>query len=205
MRRHATTVICAAIVGPALAAVLTGCGHAATSASASAGPSATAGTESSPQASARASAGSTGSVSPTVSPASPSPTVSPDSLGRTGSAGSPGPTGSANSSHGTTPLADGLYVDAPDGQPHYVLALARNRSGAVSGSISYLYQDGRISTIGKYTGMLASNGRLTITIGGRTLTGTYQSTQFTLASCTRALRWATQQGDCGFTYHGHVP
>jgi hypothetical protein len=113
----------------------------------------------------------------------------------------------APSSHDSgTLLADGLYTDAADGTPHYVIALDVSGNDSISGSVTFLYQDGRTQTIGKYTGKLSGSGRLRVTFaGGKALAGTYGTGQLTLTGCTSVLTWAVRPAGCRFTYHGHVP
>jgi hypothetical protein len=123
---------------------------------------------------------------------------------------SPEPTASSPAApppkRGTPLLAGGLYVDAADGTPHYVMALAHSGRDAVRGSVSYLYQDGRIANVGRYSGKLSKNGHLRIVFSnGRTLAGTYRSAHLTLVTCTSVLARATHPGGCQFTYHGHAP
>lgn len=103
-------------------------------------------------------------------------------------------------------LTRGLYTDAPDGQPHYVLAFTSGAGSAIRGSVSYLYQDGRISTVGTYAGTLSAGGKITLRLGdGKTLSGRYASGRLSLAGCTAALPLATLAGGCTFSYHGHIP
>jgi len=121
-------------------------------------------------------------------------------------------TATAPPSHAPAPrqnvlkLTRGLYTDAPDGKPHYVLAFTSRAGSAIRGSVSYLYQDGRISTVGNYAGTLSAGGLITLRLGdGNTLSGRYTSGRFSLAGCTAALPLATLAGGCTFAYHGHVP
>jgi hypothetical protein len=103
-------------------------------------------------------------------------------------------------------LASGLYTDAPDGTPHYVLAFTSRAGSAVRGSVSFLYQDGRIATTGSYAGTLSASGKITLTLGdGNALSGRYTAGRFSLAGCAAALPLAKFAGGCTFTYHGHVP
>lgn len=122
------------------------------------------------------------------------------------------PTATPPASHGPAPrrnvvtLTRGLYTDAPDGKPHYVLAFTSTGGGAVRGSVSYLYQDGRISAVGKYAGKLSAGGRISLRLGdGKILSGRYASGRLTLAGCTAVLPLATPADGCTFSYHGHVP
>lgn len=103
-------------------------------------------------------------------------------------------------------LASGLYTDAPDGTPHYVLSFASRGGSAIRGSVSFLYQDGRIATAGSYAGTLSGSGKITLTLGdGKALSGTYTAGRLDLPGCAAALPLATAAGGCTFTYHGHVP
>jgi hypothetical protein len=124
----------------------------------------------------------------------------------------PSATASAPASHAPAPrrnvvkLTRGLYTDAPDGKPHYVLAFTSGAGSAIRGSVSYLYQDGRISTAGKYAGTLSVGGKITLRLGdGKTLSGRYASGRLILAGCAAALPLAAFADGCTFAYHGHVP
>jgi hypothetical protein len=102
-------------------------------------------------------------------------------------------------------LTSGLYTDAPDGTPHYVLSFA-STGGVIRGSVTFLYQDGRIAAVGSYGGTLSGSGKITLTLGdGKVLSGRYTAGRLNLAGCAAALPLATVAGGCTFTYHGHVP
>jgi hypothetical protein len=103
-------------------------------------------------------------------------------------------------------LASGLYTDGPDGSPHYVLSFTAGRGGVLRGSVSFLYQDGRMATAGSDAGALSGSGKITLTLAaGKVLSGSYASGHLNLAGCAAALPLATFPGGCTFTYHGHVP
>jgi len=103
-------------------------------------------------------------------------------------------------------LASGLYTDGPDGTPHYDLSFAPGPGGVLTGSVSFLYQDGRVSTVGSYAATLSRSGKITLTLGdGKTLSGIYTAGHLNLAGCAAALPLATFAGGCAFAYHGHVP
>jgi hypothetical protein len=185
MHHKATSFLCLALACLAFTAGVAGCGN-----SPPAGPARHPSASSSRRS-------STGQSTPArrQSDASAPPTPAAASAGP-----SPAPHGS-----GATALADGLYTDAADGTAHYVIALDVKGSDDISGSVTFLYQDGRTDAIGSYTGKLAGGGKLSITLaGGTTLAGSYGTGQLTLTSCSSALTWAAKIG-CRFTYHGHVP
>jgi hypothetical protein len=103
-------------------------------------------------------------------------------------------------------LTSGLYADGPDGTPHYDLSFTAGPGRVLSGSVSFLYQDGRIATVGSYAGRLSGGGKITLTLaGGKALSGRYTAGRLNLAGCATVLPLATFAGDCTFTYHGHVP
>jgi hypothetical protein len=103
-------------------------------------------------------------------------------------------------------LTSGLYTDAPDGAPHYVLSFSSRGGGVIRGSVSFLYQDGRIATVGSDAGTLSGSGKITLTLSdGKTLSGTYAGGRIDLAGCAAALPLARVAGGCTFSYHGHVP
>jgi hypothetical protein len=103
-------------------------------------------------------------------------------------------------------LTSGLYTDAPDGTPHYILSFALSADNVIRGSASFLYQDGRIATVGSYAGTLSGPGKITLTLGhDKVLSGSYTTGRLNLAGCAAALPMATVAGGCIFTYHGHVP
>jgi hypothetical protein len=127
---------------------------------------------------------------------------------------------SANTAAATAKLPDGLYVDAPDGFPHYVLSLDASRHDGINGSVDFLYQDGRVGFTGIYKGTLSGKGKLSIrfykgTIShgkivphgrGTVLTGTYQKDSLHLDGCASVLPWVGKiHLSCTFTYHGHTP
>jgi hypothetical protein len=191
MTRKAMPLLGVAAAGAALAATLANCGG---SDPAGAGP-----TPASSVAAAR-----------TASPR-PSRPVSPSGRpqSKSGDAATPSPPpppSPAPAPSGGGPLADGLYTDAADGSPHYIIALSWSGHDAISGSVTFLYQDGRTITADRYTGKLSPGGKLTMVFGsGKVLTGGYGRGMLTLASCRSVLAWAATVAGCRFSYHGHVP
>lgn len=133
------------------------------------------------------------------------PSESNAGMAPTASSTAPGPSSASRGSR-TAALADGLYTDAADGTPHYAIALNMSGDDGISGSVTFLYPDGRTATIGGYTGKLAAGGKLSLIFADRqALAGTYGNGQLTLTGCTSALTWAVKPVGCRFTYHGHVP
>jgi prepilin-type processing-associated H-X9-DG protein len=220
MSRNALLLPGLVMTGAALAATLMGCGgHVPPSAdrpaagqAAATGPARLVPASSSPRLAARAANGTRVSA-PAASavdtqPAAPDP--APSSKTRHVAKPSSAPTSDAPrpspSPRGTgTLLADGLYTDAGDGLPHYVLAFSLGKGDIITGSANFLYQDGRVGFVGVYTGALSGNGKLTLTFGdGKDLTGSYAAGTFTFVGCRVVLPFAGVSG-CTFSYHGHVP
>jgi hypothetical protein len=88
-----------------------------------------------------------------------------------------------------------------------VLSFTSGAGDALRGSVSFLYQDGRMATAGTYRGTLSGGGKITLTLAsGKTLAGQYADGRLDLAGCVAALPLAsTVSAGCTFTYHGHVP
>jgi hypothetical protein len=196
MYRKSVPLLGLAVAGATLAVTLTGCGGSAPARATRAEGSQVVATRSAgprPAASSSSSSARPGSSAGTGPRATASPVSTP--------ASSP-----ASSSHGSGALADGLYTDAPDGTPHYAIALSLSGHDVITGSVNYLYQDGRIGTVGRYTGRLSSSGKLTVVFGdGKAMTGSYGAGKLTLADCRSVLTWAANSAGCRFIYHGHVP
>jgi len=128
------------------------------------------------------------------------------SSARPSRAAAPPPASHAPSAGRTARLTSGLYTDAPDGTPHYVLSFSSAAGSAVRGSASFLYQDGRIATVGSLAGTLSRSGKITLTLGdGKALPGRFAGGRLSLPGCARVLPLARAAGGCTFTYHGHVP
>lgn len=106
---------------------------------------------------------------------------------------------SANTAAATAKLPVGLYVDARDGTPHYVLSLSASGHDGIKGSANFIYQDGRADFTGIYSGTLSREGKLSI----RFYKGTISHGK---NGCASVLPWAGKIGlGCTFTYHGHTP
>lgn len=199
MNRGAVLLPALAMTGAALAATLMGCAAPATPASVTPASAALGARPSAPAVTHPAAS------APATQPPSPGHSPAPSPTGHSPVPHAPGHS-PAPSPHGTGSLTNGLYTDAPDGYPHYVLALSLGKGDAITGSVNFFYQDGRIGPVGQYTGELSGGGMLTITFGdGKDLTGTYAQGTFTLASCRSVLAQAVNTAGCTFAYHGHVP
>lgn len=204
MSRKAVLLLGLALSGAALAATLMGCGgpvppsadrpaasHATVAGLASEGTRAPAPAASPARTRAVAPGRATSSPStPAQRPAAPSSAPTPD-------VPSPHRTSAA--------LADGIYTDAPDGVPHYVLAVSLGKGGVITGSVNFLYTGGQIGIVGSYRGDVAGDGKLSIVFAdGKDLAGSYARGTLTLVGCRSVLARASSAG-CTFTYHGHVP
>jgi prepilin-type processing-associated H-X9-DG protein len=219
MSRNAVWLPGLVMTGAALAATLMGCGSVPPSAdrpvvgqAAATGPARLVPASSPPGLALQAGDGTRVSA-PAASavdtqPVAPHPATSsqarhPAKPPSTPTAGAPRP---SPSPHGTGRVpADGLYTDAKDGVPHYVLAFSLGKGDVITGSANFLYQDGRVGFVGSYTGALSGNGKLTLTFGdGKDLAGSYAEGTLTFVGCRSVLPFAGASG-CTFTYHGHVP
>jgi len=185
MRRKPATLLGLAVTGAALAAVA-GCGSPAPAAAAR------------PPATEQVAAPRPARTSPATSPQRPA-------LPAGNGARTTSPSGPSSPAAGAT-LADGLYTDGPDGTAHYVIAVGPGGHDAISGSVTFLYQDGRTATIGHYTARLSSSATLAMVFtDGKALAGRYAGGKLTLTRCRSILTWAVTSSGCRFAYHGHVP
>jgi hypothetical protein len=106
-------------------------------------------------------------------------------------------------------LPDGTYIDAPDGQAHYVLTLSAV-GGGFKGSITYLSASGSTATAFDYQGVARADRTVDLTTSvGRTYGGTFTLHKITLNRCADYLPWAnprqTNPLSCSFRYNGHIP
>jgi hypothetical protein len=135
--------------------------------------------------------------SPASTPAPATPASGPASARPPAS---PAPSGSRHG--GSAAPSWGVYVDARDSGPHYVLSLAGRGPGTVQGGANYVYPGGA-EFIGRYTGTL-SGGRLTLRFGaGTVVTGRYRNGRLILPGCSSVLTRAVNPADCTFTYNGN--
>jgi cytoskeletal protein RodZ len=113
----------------------------------------------------------------------------------------------------TVPLASGTYANGGVGTPHYYVTITGNPSGVVTGSVSYLYQDGQSSVVFTFDGT-SENGTATLrpvsvpqggsasqdpsTVPSR-FSATYGQREMNLGECTQYLHFARSLAECGFS------
>jgi hypothetical protein len=196
-RATITAALCLAAAGAGVAAIAAGFGG---------GPATvTAGPPARPPASA---APRTAAQPAAQTPANRAPRAQSDNSKRRAAA-SPGTTARAGGRGGAATPKWGIYVDARETSPHYVLSVARTGPGVIKGAVNYLYPGGA-TFVGQYTGTVSRDGRITMRFGagtaaaGAMIAGSYRDGHLILASCASVLRRAAKAGDCTFTYNGNV-
>jgi hypothetical protein len=106
----------------------------------------------------------------------------------------------------TSPLVgpqDGQYSDGPEGSPRYLISLRHIGSSSMTGSVTFIYQDGRTQVVATYTGRADQRGPLSMALDDqRTLTGTYSARQLDFPACGAVLAWAVKAQQCTFAYDG---
>jgi hypothetical protein len=100
-----------------------------------------------------------------------------------------------------TELPSGIYLDGEAGTPHYYVALTSDAGGMISGSLSYLYQDGQTSAVFTFSGRAnARTATVTPSTGGSPLSVTYSAKTMQFGECTQYLKLAQSLAQCTFTY-----
>lgn len=100
----------------------------------------------------------------------------------------------------------GLYVDGPDGSPHYVISVSQVKGTSIAGSVNFIYQDARTGLLSTYTVSKPSAGTMTLALNsGVAVTATVQPHGFTIPGCTKYLPFIYDPAQCTFTYHGDTP
>jgi hypothetical protein len=95
--------------------------------------------------------------------------------------------------------ATGTYADGAAGTPHYTLDVTAASGSTISGSLAFVYQDGRTQTVWTFTGTAHDgNASLTTSPGGKTISATYTTSTIVLASCTAYLQYAQNDSQCTF-------
>ncbi len=100
----------------------------------------------------------------------------------------------------------GLYVDGPDGEPHYVISVRQAGRSTIAGSVSFIYQDARTGLLSAYTAGRPQAGAMTLLLKtGPAVRATVRPHGFTIAGCARYLPFIDSPAGCTFTYHGDRP
>jgi hypothetical protein len=98
-------------------------------------------------------------------------------------------------------LPSGIYLDGGSGTPHYYVSLTTQSDGTISGSLSYLYQDGQTSAVFSFSGSTNSGtATLTPSTAGGPISVTYSAKQMQFGECTQYLKFAQSMAQCTFTY-----
>lgn len=91
--------------------------------------------------------------------------------------------------------------------PHWLFTVASNSDDRVTGTATFIYQDGRTDDFGDYTAVLESesspeDGDLLFTFAnGKTLQGTFQPDAFSLENCGSVLAWTpSAHTGCAFSF-----
>lgn len=95
-------------------------------------------------------------------------------------------------------LPSGIYTNGPSGTPHYFINLTTKADGTLSGSVTFLAQDGNTSVAFTFTGTSQSGVASLQTNTGQTISAPFANQQLTLGQCTNLLQFATSQADCNF-------
>jgi hypothetical protein len=73
----------------------------------------------------------------------------------------------------------------------------------MTGSVTFVYQDGRTRVVATYTGRADQRGPLSMILGDqRALNGTYSARQLEFPACGAVLAWAIKAQQCTFAYDG---
>jgi len=101
----------------------------------------------------------------------------------------------------TQDLPSGIYVNGAQGTAHYFITLTTASDGTLSGTVSYLYQDGHNFQVFAFTAT-THTGTVKITVGSQTeaLSATYGVRTLTLDGCLSYLGLAQSVAECTFEY-----
>lgn len=143
----------------------------------------------------------TGSGPAVTASGAPSPTAAPVSATSQSNSTTTDPPATA-----TTAVAgpqDGQYSDGAAGSPRYLISLQHIGSSSMTGSVTFVYQDGRTQVVATYTGHADQGGPLSMVLDDqRTLNGTYSARQLDFPACGAVLAWAIKAQQCTFAYDG---
>lgn len=106
----------------------------------------------------------------------------------------------------TTPLVvsslpSGVYANGVDGTPHYFMSLTTQPDGTLSGSVSFLYQDGQTKVVFTFAGTSqADTATLTPGDGGAPMSMTFGPKTLQLGECSTYLQFVQSLSQCTFNY-----
>jgi hypothetical protein len=110
------------------------------------------------------------------------------------------PTTAPSTTAGGVVPATGVYADGATGTPHYLLDVTAVSGSTMSGTLEFVFQDGRTQTVWTFTGTVHDgSATLTTSPGGKTISLTYTTSSIVLASCTAYLQYAQSDSQCTFT------
>jgi hypothetical protein len=95
--------------------------------------------------------------------------------------------------------ASGSYVNGSSDVPHYVLQLTANPNGSLSGTMTFIFQDGTSSEVFTFTGQTSGSSATLTPSTGSPINATFAQGQVQLADCTAYLQYATEATQCTFT------
>ncbi|MFI5047653.1 MAG: hypothetical protein ACHQIG_11370 [Acidimicrobiia bacterium] len=95
--------------------------------------------------------------------------------------------------------ASGTYVNGSSSVPHYALAITASPGGALSGTMTFFFQDGTKQQVFTFTGQTSGSSATLTPSTGAPITMTFANGQLTLANCSSYLQFATQASQCTFT------
>jgi hypothetical protein len=137
--------------------------------------------------------GSSSSKSTTTT-AAPDTTAAPTTAAPTTSAA---PTTTTTTA--TNVPQSGSYVNGASDVPHYVLQLNADPNGSLSGTMTFIFQDGTSSEVFTFTGQASGTSATLTPSTGSPITMTFSSGQVQLQDCTAYLQYATEATQCTFT------
>ena len=112
------------------------------------------------------------------------------------------PTPVTTSAPATQDLPSGVYVDGHQGTPHYFITLTTKPDNTLTGTLSYLYQDGHNFQVFAFTATTTQTGTATLTVGSQpeALSATFANQTLTLDACLSYLGLAQTSTQCTFQF-----
>jgi hypothetical protein len=93
----------------------------------------------------------------------------------------------------------GSYVNGSSDVPHYVLQLTANPNGSLSGTMTFIFQDGTSSEVFTFSGQTSGSSATLTPSTGSPIQATFAQGQVQLENCTSYLQYATEATQCTFT------